>query len=80
MQDFTNKLHPTKLVISRAALLNNVSVYRKQVSNTTKIMLMIKAFGYGSGDVALAKTLQENSAVDYFGVAYVNEGIALREE
>jgi alanine racemase len=80
MQDFTNKLHPTKLVISRAALLNNVSVYRKQVSNTTKIMLMIKAFGYGSGDVALAKTLEENGAVDYFGVAYVNEGIDLREE
>jgi alanine racemase len=80
MQNFTNKLHPTKLVISREALLNNVSVYRKHVSNSTKIMLMIKAFGYGSGDVALAKTLEENGAVDYFGVAYVNEGIALREE
>ena len=80
MQDFTKELHPTKLIISREALLNNVSVYRKQLSNTTKIMLMIKAFGYGSGDTALANTLQENDAVDYFGVAYLNEGIALREE
>jgi alanine racemase len=80
MQDFTKELHPTKLIISREALLNNVSVYRKQLVNTTKIMLMIKAFGYGSGDTALAKILQENGAVDYFGVAYVNEGIALREE
>jgi len=43
-------------------------------------MLMIKAFGYGSGDVAIAQKLELSGKLDYFGVAYVNEGIALREE
>lgn len=75
-----NDLHPTKLIISKNAISNNVSVYRNELDPSTKIMLMIKAFGYGTGDLEVAKYLEENKLVDYFGVAYVNEGIALREE
>jgi alanine racemase len=73
-------LHPTRLIISEAALKNNVAVYKQQLSKETKLMLMIKAFGYGSGDVAIAKILEEQGMLDYLGVAYVNEGVALREE
>ena len=73
-------LHPTKLIISEEALKNNVDVYKQQLSAETKLMLMIKAFGYGSGDVAIAKILEEQGLLDYLGVAYVNEGITLREE
>jgi alanine racemase len=74
------KLHPTKLLISKEALKNNVAVYKKQLSGETKLMLMIKAFGYGSGDVAIARLLEEQGILDYLGVAYVNEGVKLREE
>jgi alanine racemase len=74
------KLHPTKLIISEEALKNNVTVYKQQLSADTKLMLMIKAFGYGSGDVAVARILEEQGVLDYLGVAYVNEGIKLREE
>ena len=73
-------LHPTKLIISEKALKNNVTVYKQQLSSDTKLMLMIKAFGYGSGDVAIARILEEQGLLDYLGVAYVNEGVALREE
>jgi alanine racemase len=38
---------------------------------------MVKAFGYGSGSFESASALQA-LAVDYLGVAYVDEGIALR--
>jgi Alr-MurF fusion protein len=79
MSENTINLHPTKLVISSEALKNNVTVYRQQLLPKTKLMLMIKAFGYGSGDVVIAKILEEQGIIDYLGVAYVNEGIALRE-
>ena len=74
------KLHPTKLIVSEEALKNNVAFYKQQLSADTKLMLMIKAFGYGSGDVAIARILEEQGVLDYLGVAYVNEGIKLREE
>lgn len=74
------KLHPTKLIISEEALKNNVTVYKQQLADDTKLMLMIKAFGYGSGDVAIAKILEAQGVLDYLGVAYINEGIKLREE
>ena len=80
MQNINIKLHPTKLIVSKESLLSNIAVYKNILPATTKLMLMIKAFGYGSGDVSIAKILARNNAVDYLGVAYVNEGIALREE
>jgi alanine racemase len=73
-------MHPTKLIISKDALKKNVVVYKQLLSPETKLMLMIKAFGYGSGDVAIAKILSEQGILDYLGVAYIHEGIALREE
>lgn len=76
----SENLHPTKLIISAEALANNTNVYRAQLNPDTKIMMMIKAFGYGTGDVEVARILQDRKLVDYFGVAYVNEGIRLREE
>ena len=52
-------LHPTKLIISEEALKHNVTAYREQLSAKTKLMLMIKAYGYGSGDIAIAKILEK---------------------
>jgi alanine racemase len=41
-------------------------------------MAIVKAFGYGSDAVEAAKELAQ-LGVDYFAVAYVNEGVALRD-
>lgn len=43
----------------------------------TKIMVMVKAFSYGSGDVEIAKLLQFQN-VDYLAVAVADEGVVLR--
>jgi len=40
-------------------------------------MVMVKAFGYGSGSYEIAKALSHQK-VDYLGVAFADEGIALR--
>ena len=41
------------------------------------MLAVVKASGYGSDAVLLAKAL-EKLKVDYFAVAYADEGIALR--
>jgi len=80
MTSFSSNLHPTKLLIDKSAVAHNINNYRRALDKNTRIMLMIKAFGYGIGDIELARFLEEKSLVDYLGVAYVNEGISLREE
>lgn len=73
-------LHPTKLIISKDALFNNISIYKNHLKPGTKIMVMIKAFGYGSGDIMLARLMEDQGTVDYLGVAYISEGVNLRDE
>lgn len=50
---------------------------REQPKRTTRVMAMVKAFGYGSGALELAR-LFEHERVHYLGVAYADEGIELR--
>ncbi len=69
--------HQTVLEINLSALSHNLNYYRSLIAPQTKLMVMVKAFGYGSGDAEIARTLQFNK-VDYLAVAYVDEGIALR--
>src|SRR6185295_18268452 len=44
----------------------------------TKMMVMVKAFSYGSGSFEIANVLQFHK-VDYLAVAYADEGIELRK-
>jgi Alr-MurF fusion protein len=60
------------------ALIHNYFVYKKLLKPNTKMMVMIKASGYGNGSDDIAKLLEVNK-VDYFGVAYADEGIELRQ-
>ena len=39
---------------------------------------VVKACGYGSGSIEVSKLL-ESLGIDYFAVAYINEGIELRK-
>lgn len=70
------KHHDTVLEINLKSLEHNLNVFRSLLSGT-KIMCMVKAFGYGAGDLEIAK-LMERQGVAALGVAYADEGIALR--
>ena len=71
------RLHQTRLEINLNALKNNYLYFKQRVGEGQKVMCMVKAFGYGSGSFESARALQA-LAVDYLGVAYIDEGIALR--
>jgi len=70
------KHHDTVLEINLKALEYNLNIFRSKL-NGAKIMCMVKAFGYGAGDLEIAK-LMEQQGVEALGVAYADEGIALR--
>ncbi|MES2731236.1 MAG: bifunctional UDP-N-acetylmuramoyl-tripeptide:D-alanyl-D-alanine ligase/alanine racemase [Bacteroidota bacterium] len=72
------KTHGTILEINLDALSHNLNHYRDKLGNQTKIMVMVKAFAYGSGSAEVANLLQFHR-VDYLAVAYADEGVSLRE-
>jgi alanine racemase len=72
------KVHGTVLEINLDALTHNLNFYRSKIGSETKIMVMVKAFAYGSGSAEVASLLQYHR-VDYLGVAYVDEGVSLRQ-
>jgi len=70
--------HTSVLEISLKALQHNFNFFRERLKKTTKILGVVKAFGYGSDSVIIAKQLEKIGA-DYLAVAYTKEGIALRK-
>ena len=58
-------------------LLIRLIISESLVKPTTKTMAVVKANAYGSDIIAVAKKL-EKLGVDYFSVAYANEGLKLR--
>lgn len=67
----------TYLKIDLSSLQHNYKFIKSLLKPETKILAVIKAFAYGHEDVAIAKKLV-NEGVNYFAVAYVKEGIRLR--
>ena len=72
------KIHQTILEINLNAIIHNLKIYQTLLQPATKIMAMVKAFAYGSGGAEIAGVLQYHRA-DYLGVAYTDEGVALRK-
>jgi alanine racemase len=70
------KNHRTILETDLDALIHNLNVYRSKTP--ARIMVMVKAFSYGSGSQEIANALQYQR-VDYLCVAYADEGMALRQ-
>jgi alanine racemase len=71
------KIHKTVLEINLNALTNNLHAYRQKLKQNTRMMVMVKAFSYGSGSFEIANLLQHQK-VDYLGVAFADEGVELR--
>lgn len=68
--------HVTTLEINLKAIEFNLNYFKSKLHNATKVLVVLKAFGYGSQAEEIAKFLEDKVA--YFAVAYLDEGIALR--
>ena len=73
-----NTTKETTLTIDFQKLKHNFEFLKSKLQPNTKILAVVKAFAYGSDAEEVAKELQQLE-VDYFAVAYTNEGIALRK-
>jgi alanine racemase len=70
-------MRPTRAEINAAALRHNLKEIRKKVGPKVKVMAIVKANAYGHGMVEIANLLAKEK-VDYLGVGFLEEGIALR--
>ena len=78
-EQLEEKAHQTVLAVDLDAVIHNFKYFKSKLKSNTKIICMVKAFGYGVGSYELAKTLQERGA-DYLAVALADEGAELRRE
>lgn len=78
VQRLQKKIHGTVMEIDLGALVHNLNYFRSLLNPGVKVMVMVKAFAYGSGSKEVASLLQYHR-VDYLGVAYADEGVTLRE-
>lgn len=70
--------HQTVMEINMDHMISNFNYFRSKLEKDTKIMLMVKAFSYGSGSYEIANLMQYHRA-DYLAVAYADEGVELRK-
>lgn len=68
----------SQLQISKANLFHNFRFFQSKLSKSTKLLILVKANGYGHGDIEISKLVEEFGA-NYLGVAYPSEGIRLKK-
>ena len=68
----------TQIEINLPNLRNNLSFLRSKLNSKTMIMAVVKAFSYGADSKIISKELELQN-IDYLAVAYLDEGIELRE-
>lgn len=73
------KTHETVLEINLDNLVLNMNYYRSKIKKDTKLMVMVKAFAYGSGNFEVSNVLEFHRA-DYLTVAFADEGVELRNK
>jgi len=72
------KVHKTVLEINLNAVVHNYNHFKSLLHPKTRMVVMVKAFAYGSGSVEIASVLQYHRA-DALAVAFADEGKELRE-
>ena len=68
----------SRLEINLNACKENYRYFRSKLSDSTKLLVLVKANAYGHGAVEFA-SLMEDAGADYLAVAYPVEGIELRQ-
>jgi len=71
------QIHQTVLEVNLDAISHNLNEFRRHLDQGTRIMAMVKAFAYGAGPAEISALL-EYHRVSYLAVAYVDEGVELR--
>ncbi len=74
-----SKAKKTFVEIDLGAIKNNLTVIKESVGRDKKILLPVKADGYGHGAVQVSKIVEEFGFADILGVSSTAEGIELRE-
>lgn len=74
----SRKSHTTVLEVDLDAMVHNLNYFRSKLDFGTKLVAMVKAGSYGTGDFEVAQMLQ-HQGVDYLAVAFADEGVLLRE-
>jgi len=64
--------------VSKENLAHNLNYFRGLLQPKTKVMVMVKAYGYGLEPIGLSKFL-EQQGIDYLGVANILEGVEIRK-
>jgi alanine racemase len=77
-QHLERRTHLTTLEVNLNALSDNLNAVRNALRPNVKTLSLVKANAYGTGLVAVSRFLQQQG-VDYLGVAFADEGIALRQ-
>jgi Alr-MurF fusion protein len=78
VQRLQKKIHGTVMEVDLNAMVHNLNYFKSLLQPGVKLMVMVKAFAYGSGSEEVANLLQYHK-VDYLGVAYADEGVDLRK-
>jgi len=74
---FNDSICTNQCWINLAAIEANITTIRNKLHSGTRIMVMVKALGYGTNDIHLGRFL-ESCGVDILGVSYVDEGVSLK--
>lgn len=71
------RTHTTTLEVNLSRMVENLNRYRAFAGADCRIMAMVKASGYGTGNVTVARTLIDAGA-SILAVAFADEGVTLR--
>lgn len=74
----TSKTPHAQLELSTSGMLHNYKHFRSKLKDTTKMLILVKANGYGHGAVDFARVM-EKAGANYLGVAFPIEGIELKK-
>ena len=77
--DRSNFYRNTWVEIDLDAIFNNVQEMKSHLQDNVDIIAVVKANGYGHGDVQVAKTALEAGAT-YLAVAFLDEALTLRKK
>ena len=73
-----SSIYETTLEIDLQKLKHNYEFLQSKLNSKTKTLAVVKAFAYGS-DAEIVSLYLQKLSVDYFAVAYTNEGVQLRK-
>lgn len=72
------ELNHTHLEINISNLKHNLAYFRSCLPPAEKLLILVKAYGYGHGAGEFSKILEKNG-VDYLAVAFPQEGVEIRK-